>query len=161
VVCRPSRAGKQNAHRELLQTQVTPEDRARLTARLDGKKSVRIHPLPTHHQNFIDDYILGRMERDQVPHARLCTDEKFLGRVTLDLTGVIPDADTVRAYIADTRPDKQTRLIDGQIGSEAYFDRWSYYFTTLFHLGRGGLSGWRRSFPPMASRTVPRRPASR
>jgi hypothetical protein len=127
------------AHRELLQTPVTAADRARLTARLRGKKSVPIRAAPIQHRNFVDDYIFGRMERDHVPHARLCTDEEFLRRVTLDLIGVIPDADSVRAFVADSHTDKRTRVVDELIGSSAYLDRWSYYFTALFHLGRGGL----------------------
>jgi hypothetical protein len=127
------------AHRALLQVPITAEDRARLTARLRGAKSVRIHTAPIHHQNFIDDHIFGRIERDHVPHAPLCTDEEFLRRVMLDLTGVIPDAARVTAFIADARSDKRSRVIDELLNSEAYLNRWSYYFTALFHLGRGGL----------------------
>jgi hypothetical protein len=127
------------AHRELLQTRVTAEDRARLTAHLRGKKPAVAHSEPIRRQNFIDDYIFGRMERDHVPHARLCTDEEFLRRITIDLTGAIPEADTVRAFLKNTRPDKRVRIVDNLIGSPEFVDLWSYYFMSLFHLGRGGL----------------------
>jgi hypothetical protein len=41
-------------------------------------------------RNFIDEYILGRMEKDHIPHAGLCTDTEFLRRISLDLTGRLP-----------------------------------------------------------------------
>jgi len=95
------------AHRELLQTQVTAEDRARLTTRLRGGKPAVAYAGPIRRQNFIDDHIFGRMERDHVPHARLCTDEEFLRRLTIDLTGVIPEAGSVRTFLKDTRPHRR------------------------------------------------------
>ena len=43
--------------------------------------------IPVKPQNFIDDFILGKMDRDKIPHAGLSTDTEFLRRVNLDLTG--------------------------------------------------------------------------
>src|SRR4051812_45961794 len=42
---------------------------------------------PVKRRNFIDDFIFGKMERDKIPHAGLCSDTEFLRRVSLDLTG--------------------------------------------------------------------------
>ncbi len=39
-------------------------------------------------------------------------DAAFIRRVTLDLTGIIPEVGEVRAFLADERPDKRERLID-------------------------------------------------
>src|SRR5262249_6136212 len=39
-------------------------------------------------------------------------DEEFLRRVFLDLTGTIPAAEQVRAFLKDAAPDKRARLID-------------------------------------------------
>jgi hypothetical protein len=69
-------------------------------------------------KNFIDEHIFGKMERDGIPHAPLATDQEFLRRLTLDLTGRIPTPGDVRAFLADTSPDKRARLIDRLIGSE-------------------------------------------
>lgn len=77
--------------------------------------------------NFIDDEILGAMEKDAIPYAPLATDEQFLRRVTLDLTGRIPTAAEVTAFLADPRPDKRDRQIDALLASDAFVDRWALW----------------------------------
>src|SRR5215470_20004537 len=41
-------------------------------------------------RNFIDEQLLGRMERDGVPHAGLAGDEEFIRRAYIDATGLLP-----------------------------------------------------------------------
>ena len=127
------------AHRALFETPVTAAERASLTAQLRKDMPADSPCARIQHHNLIDDFIFGRMARDHVPHACLATDEEFLRRVTLDLTGEIPDSDAVRNFLKDRSPDKRLRLIDSLIGSDAYVDRWTHYFAALFHVGRGNL----------------------
>src|SRR5215468_5500461 len=108
------------AHRTLFETNVTAADRASVTAQVRHDMPSASRCGPIQHQNFIDDAVFGRMARDHVPHACLATDEEFLRRVTLDLTGEIPDTDVVRNFLKDHRPDKRQRLVDSLIGSDAY-----------------------------------------
>src|SRR5205085_3000298 len=63
-------------------------------------------------KNFIDTEIFGKMVRDGIVWTSRSSDEEFLRRVTLDLTGEIPDAATVRAFVADGTADKRDRAID-------------------------------------------------
>src|SRR5579862_1396061 len=92
-------------------------------------------------RNFIDQKIFGKMRRDGVPHAPLSSDYEFLRRVMLDLTGRIPSPDEVRAFVADANPGKRDKLIDSLLNSEAYVDKWAYFFMDLFRangkMGRG------------------------
>lgn len=92
-------------------------------------------------RNFIDRHIFGKMERDGVPPAPLASDGEFLRRVTLDLTGRIPTAQQVREFLADRNPGKRDELIDRLLESEAFADKWAYFFMDLFRangkMGRG------------------------
>ena len=92
-------------------------------------------------RNFIDEHIFGKMRRDRVPHASLSSDYEFLRRVTLDLTGRLASTDQVRAFIADRDPAKRDKLIGQLLQSEAYVDKWAYFFMDLFRangkMGRG------------------------
>jgi hypothetical protein len=93
------------------------------------------------HRNFIDRHILGKMERDGVPHAPLSTDQEFLRRARLDLTGRIPSPAEFREFLADASADKRERLIDRLIGSQEFVDKWAYFYMDLLRvngkMGRG------------------------
>jgi len=102
------------------------------TERLAGslpRAAANSDPVP--HRNFIDDRIFGKMAEDGIPHAPLSTDQEFFRRVTLDLTGRIPAAADLRAFLADNSPVKRAKLIDQLIGSPAFVDKWSYFYMDL------------------------------
>jgi hypothetical protein len=49
--------------------------------------------------------------------APLASDEEFLRRLYLDLTGTIPTADEARAFLKDASPDRRRKLIDRLLAS--------------------------------------------
>jgi len=110
----------------------------RVTAQLP-KPSVAGSPVP--HNNFIDDEIFGKMERDGVPHAPQATDQEFIRRVKLDLAGHIPSSTEVREFLADSSPDKRVRTVDKLVGSPEFVDKWAYFFMDILRangkMGRG------------------------
>ncbi|HJW95132.1 MAG TPA: DUF1553 domain-containing protein [Thermoanaerobaculia bacterium] len=107
-------------------------------------------------RNFIDTEVFGLMERDGIAWTSISSDEEFLRRVTVDLTGQIPDAATVRAFLADTSADKREHAIDRLLHSEEYVDRWTLWLgdlvqnvqsasnTILFEEGRDPYYFWMR-----------------
>ncbi|MCS7469612.1 DUF1549 and DUF1553 domain-containing protein [Stieleria sp. ICT_E10.1] len=66
----------------------------------------------------------------QKPSA-ITDDASFLRRVSLDLAGTIPTAKEVREFLADSAPDKRTRLVDRLLGSPQYARRMQYVFDTM------------------------------
>lgn len=109
--------------------------------------------------NYIDQRILDRLIEKGVPPTAVSSDAEFLRRVTLDLTGRIPDSASVQAFVADTAPDKRTRRIDALIASDAFNDRWTMWFGDLvqnvivsnniveYYQGRNAYYSWiRESF---------------
>jgi hypothetical protein len=92
-------------------------------------------------RGYIDRHIFGKMQRDGVPHAPVSTDYEFIRRVTLDLTGRIPTSSDVRNFVADTDPAKRDKLVDQLLASEAFVEKWAYFFMDLFRangkMGRG------------------------
>jgi hypothetical protein len=82
--------------------------------------------------NFIDESIFGRMATAGIQPAPLASDLEFLRRVTLDLTGRIPSAADVDAFLADTSPSKRDLKIDALIGSPEFVDKWTMFFGDLF-----------------------------
>src|SRR5581483_864707 len=103
--------------------------------------------IPVKRRNYIDDYIFGSMERDRIPHAPLASDQEFLRRIYLDLTGRILDSADVRKFLADENSKKRDKLIDSLIEPERYafqeedpfVDRWTYWLNDLFGNSGGEL----------------------
>jgi hypothetical protein len=108
--------------------------------------------LPT--VNFIDTDLFAAQKTASVVPTALSTDEEFLRRITLDLTGQIPDSATVLAFTADKTTDKRSKKIDELLASDAFVDRWTLWFGDLvenvsvstnsreYYLGRNAYYSW-------------------
>ena len=86
-------------------------------------------------RNFIDEHIFGRMQKDGVPHSGLATDEEFARRAWLDATGRIPSYEELTSFTKDSDPEKREKLVDRLIASDAFIDKWTYYFEDLYRAG--------------------------
>ncbi|HUP47903.1 MAG TPA: DUF1549 domain-containing protein [Thermoanaerobaculia bacterium] len=82
-------------------------------------------------KNFIDDEVFGKMKAGGIRWTLPATDEEFLRRVSLDLTGQIPTAERVKQFLADPRGDKREGVIDELLASEEFADRWTLWFGDL------------------------------
>jgi len=81
--------------------------------------------------NYIDTRVQDKLARDGVVPTSMASDEEFLRRVSLDLTGVIPDAASVNAFVADTSSDKRAKKVDELLNSDAFVDRWTMWLGDL------------------------------
>jgi hypothetical protein len=68
----------------------------------------------------IDDQIDLKLQAEKIAPSTICTDEEFLRRVYLDITGVIPSADKAKAFLSSTATDKRTKLIDELLNDPHY-----------------------------------------
>ena len=82
-------------------------------------------------RNFVDDEIFGKMVQDHIPWTSKSSDAEFLRRVTLDITGEIPNAADVTAFINDTDAAKRDKVVDKLLASSSYGDKWTMWFGDL------------------------------
>ncbi len=75
--------------------------------------------------NFIDDRAYAQFQRLGLLPSERCTDAEFLRRTKLDAIGLLPTPDEVRAFLADTSPDKRRRFISQVLDNTAYADYWA------------------------------------
>ncbi len=81
---------------------------------------------------LIDKYIFQQMADQNVAPAPPTTDQEFVRRVTLDLTGRIPTPQALIAFLNDTSPDKRTKLVDDLIATPQWVDKWTNFFGDLY-----------------------------
>jgi WD40 repeat protein/mono/diheme cytochrome c family protein len=98
----------------------------------------------------IDELVAAKWERMKIAPSGVCSDAEFLRRVSLDLTGLPPSAEQVRAFMADDRPMrlKREELIDQLVGSEEYITYWTNKWADLLqvnskYLGVPGANAFR------------------
>nr|WP_146533163.1 DUF1549 and DUF1553 domain-containing protein [Rubripirellula reticaptiva] len=81
--------------------------------------------LPTVYEHPIDQWVATKLDKLGIKASGICTDEEFIRRVSLDITGILPSADSVREFLADPSPDKRSMLIDELIDSPGYAAWWA------------------------------------
>ena len=88
--------------------------------------------VPRH--NFIDEHIFAKLEKFNIIPSDLCSDEDFLRRVCLDVAGRLPPPARVKAFLADTDPNKRNKLIDTLFESPEYVDYWTFRLAEIFRV---------------------------
>ena len=91
----------------------------------------------------IDSLVARKLERMKILPSGLCDDYEFIRRVTIDLTGLPPTSEAVRAFVADTRETKVKRdeLVDKLVGSDAYVEYHSNKWADLLQINSKFLGG--------------------
>ena len=85
--------------------------------------------------NFIDGFVFDKLRRFRIPPSSLSSDQEFLRRLCLDLTGTLPPPDRTREFLASQDPAKRSKLIDTLLGTPEFVDYWTYRFDDLFRVG--------------------------
>jgi len=88
--------------------------------------------------NKVDELTAAKWRRMKIAPSGVCTDDEFLRRAYLDLIGLPPTADDVRAFLADAREGRVKReaLVDKLIGSPDYVDYWTNKWADLLQVNR-------------------------
>ncbi|MCA9071061.1 MAG: DUF1549 domain-containing protein [Planctomycetaceae bacterium] len=82
-------------------------------------------------RNPVDNFILAKIEEDNL-HPLPETDRvTLIRRVTFDLTGLPPTPTEVQNFLADRSPDAYTRLVDRLLASPEYGVRWGQHWLDL------------------------------
>jgi hypothetical protein len=75
-------------------------------------------------KTVVDRFTQKKWKELGIVPSELCTDEQFIRRASLDLTGTLPTPKQVKAFLADPSPDRRERLVDRLLETPEY----AYYF---------------------------------
>ena len=79
-------------------------------------------------RNPIDRFILARLEKEGMMPSPEADRTTLIRRVSLDLRGLPPSVDEVRAFLADQSPNAYERLIDRFLESPHFGERWARHW---------------------------------
>ena len=94
-------------------------------------------PLPP---DLVDKHVVEKLNRLKITPSPIADDETFLRRVHLDLIGLQPKPEEVRAFLADKRFDKREKVIDGLFERPEFVDHWSLKWGDLLQNSRNVVS---------------------
>jgi hypothetical protein len=89
--------------------------------------------------NFVDEHILAKLRRLNIPPADLADDATFLRRVRLDVTGQLPTPEEILQFVADADPNKRARKIDQLLGEPGHAALWTLKFCDLLRASDFGV----------------------
>ena len=86
----------------------------------------------------IDEMVASKWERMKIKPSGLCTDDEFIRRIYLDLTGLPPSAKAVQDFLEDQEGTQKKRetLIDSLIGNDEFVEHWSNKWADLMQVNR-------------------------
>lgn len=100
------------------------------TGNLDTKDWLKYSTKPLE-KGEIDRLVQAELERVGIKPAPIATDEQFIRRAYLDLTGKLPALPDIMTFMKDTSPDKRAKLIDRLLESEDYARHWGQYWRSV------------------------------
>ncbi|WP_425619429.1 DUF1549 and DUF1553 domain-containing protein [Anatilimnocola sp. NA78] len=91
---------------------------------------------PTH--NYVDSLVNKKLQQVKILPSDLCSDDEFIRRLYIDITGLPPSGEQVKAFFADTRDSKTKReaLVDQLIGSREYVENWTNKWADMLQVNR-------------------------
>ena len=102
--------------------------------------------------NAVDQHVYAKLRRMRILPSPGCDDATFVRRIHMDLLGIPPTAAEARSFVANTEPDKRSRLIDDLLERPEFADWWALKWADLLRieektLDRKGVEnfhGWLR-----------------
>jgi len=73
----------------------------------------------------VDELVVEKLKKVGIVPSEVCTDEEFLRRASLDVTGQLPSADEIKAFLASNDPQKRAKKVDELLSRPGYAAWWA------------------------------------
>src|SRR5262249_32677241 len=84
--------------------------------------------------NYIDALVNAKLKKLRITPSDLCTDEAFLRRVCVDITGVLPTPEEYDRIMNYKAPNKREKLVDELIGRKEFAELWVLKWAELLQI---------------------------
>lgn len=81
--------------------------------------------------NYIDALVDAKLKKLRLPASGACSDQEFVRRVTLDITGLLPTEDETQNFVTSTDPNKRSALVDSLLERKEFSEIWAMKWADL------------------------------
>ena len=81
--------------------------------------------------NFVDTHSFAKLQQLQILPSDVCTDEEFLRRAFLDLTGRLPRIEETQAFLAAGASDRRAELVETLLESDDFAEFWTLKWSDI------------------------------
>lgn len=96
--------------------------------------------------NYIDQLVGKKLQQLRLLPSGLCSDEEFLRRATLDVTGMLPTEEEYRQFVNDAAPEKRAELIDRLLERKEFSEIWAMKFAQLLMIKSSNQVSYKSAF---------------
>ena len=84
--------------------------------------------------NYIDELVSDKLHKLRILPSELCTDEEFLRRATIDITGTLPTEEEYLSFVSDPSSDKRDKVVDKLLSRKEFTEVWVMKFAELLQI---------------------------
>ena len=99
-----------------------------------SENAARISSAERKRHNFIDQFVIKKLDQLHIPIGKQTDDLTFLRRASLDLAGRLPTPEQIQTFETNQSPEKREALIDELLASQAFTDYWTYRIATQLRI---------------------------
>lgn len=81
--------------------------------------------------NYVDELVNAKLQKLRILPSELCSDEVFLRRVTIDISGLLPTEQEHAEFVADQDPAKRAKLVDRLLERKEFSEIWAMKWAEL------------------------------
>jgi hypothetical protein len=122
--------GSASSHAQAPKTDPKQPEAQLPVGNLDTKDWLKYSTKPLE-KGEIDRLVLAELAKVNIKPAPVTTDEQFVRRAYLDLTGKLPTPQVIVEFLKDKSTNKRAKLIDTLLDSDDYAKHWSHYWRTV------------------------------
>src|SRR5205085_2551413 len=88
-------------------------------------------PPTTSPVNYVDQLVGAKLQNLRILPSEICSDEVFLRRATIDITGLMPTVEEYAAFLADQDANKRSKLVDALLERKEFSEIWAMKWANL------------------------------
>ncbi len=96
--------------------------------------------------NYVDELVGAKLKKVRILPSGLCTDEQFIRRVSIDITGTLPSEEDFLAFMGDADPNKRAKLIDKLLDRKEFSEIWAMKWSELLMIKSSNQVSYKSMF---------------